>query len=622
MKRKNKSKHKVNRPAPPVFKKIFINIALPVMCVFIIIGIGIIVNFYMYKQKEAEDEHTLLTQTLNIRIDNINQTYLDEAEEAGSDKELDEIYDKYMRSLIYNIGVFVHDFDTAAVIAEKNSSGKWEIICDSAKSMLMIVKDIKNERLCVYSYALEDNNRLMEFIKHYEGMDDYELRVRDIYLKEENGVKALVPGIIEVYKSKTDWHEDVIEYESVGKNESSEKEEGEVLNEYIKLVDTFDASPKNTSGYEHIKMDGINWRMVGSMVGGSEFGSNALKSLRKNYSTKLEENSYETEDGTVSYMPVEEQMTEGGELYILSSDSVELYERIDNVRTVENDITTPDGIIPLKNALLNMPSKKVYIMVETNLNIMKKYSKHILLAWLLWLFIPFVVCIIVANSYFQKSKARWEIENYRRITTNAMAHDLKSPLMILSGYAENLKENIRSDKREHYADAIIENVDYMNRLVMDILHLANTQDSEMALHKEKVSLAALAEEIRALYEAAMEKKNITMDIDGDVTLMIDRSLFSRALSNIFINAIKYSPENAHITVDIEEKCMSVQNTGVSLPAEFCRKAFDAFVKNDFARSNEQGGGVGLSIVKGILDAHQMSCEMVSGENAVTVVIYF
>ena len=92
----------------------------------------------------------------------------------------------------------------------------------------------------------------------------------------------------------------------------------------------------------------------------------------------------------------------------------------------------------------------------------------------------------------------------------------------------------------------------------------------------------------------------------------------RAFDNLFSNAVNYTPEGNEIRVVLTADRLTMTNTGVSMSKEMCRKAFEPFVKEDKARNNQRGSGLGLSIAKQIFDAHGMSCGIRSDEHSVSV----
>jgi two-component system sensor histidine kinase VanS len=129
-------------------------------------------------------------------------------------------------------------------------------------------------------------------------------------------------------------------------------------------------------------------------------------------------------------------------------------------------------------------------------------------------------------------------------------------------------------------------------------------------------------------EPLAKDKNIVIhqQLSEDVTLTVDKELWHKALSNVIGNAVRHSPqgEQVFITLRTEDgnKTLSVTNTGVSIPQEDIPHLFTPFYRADRSRNRSTGGsGLGLYIVKTILDLHDMTCSMTNTEQGVAFYIY-
>ena len=121
----------------------------------------------------------------------------------------------------------------------------------------------------------------------------------------------------------------------------------------------------------------------------------------------------------------------------------------------------------------------------------------VVIIWAVGLFIGIALSVIISLIAYNKYCAQYEIDEYRRNMTSALAHDLKTPLTAIMGYSENLKNNVHSEKRDYYADAVIENVRYMNEIITGTLELAKIEKQDTKLNKTDVDMAALANELIA-----------------------------------------------------------------------------------------------------------------------------
>jgi hypothetical protein len=130
---------------------------------------------------------------------------------------------------------------------------------------------------------------------------------------------------------------------------------------------------------------------------------------------------------------------------------------------------------------------------------------------------PFILLLLfsllIAKIRHMRYCKEYELNAYRRNLTASLAHDLKSPLMAISGYAENLRDNVHTEKRAAYADSILQNTQYMDRLIADVLDLAKLEQGTV-LQKRSCDLAALANETAAQFRAQTEERHLTVTVSG------------------------------------------------------------------------------------------------------------
>ena len=214
-----------------------------------------------------------------------------------------------------------------------------------------------------------------------------------------------------------------------------------------------------------------------------------------------------------------------------------------------------------------------------------------------------LICFISAKISYAGLKAQYDIADYRKTLMNTMAHDLKSPLMSISGYAENLKESVHSEKREHYASAIMDNVDHMNRIISDILSLSKTEDGNVVLNKTELNVEDSISECLKKYELQMSERKLQTVINGSLTLRADKTLFTEALDNLIGNAVKYANSDSVITFTLNKKSIAITNQ-CSAEINDVNELLKPFVTGNENRSNKGGSGLGLAIAKNIMDLHK------------------
>ena len=223
------------------------------------------------------------------------------------------------------------------------------------------------------------------------------------------------------------------------------------------------------------------------------------------------------------------------------------------------------------------------------------------------LFIVVLMCFLSLKlkGIFDKQAL---LECNRRDLTNAIAHELKTPLGIIRNYSEGLKERINEDKRDDYLDVIIRETEHMDGMVLDMLGLS-ALDAGLALNLQPHSLPRLAEDTLARYRDMIAAKGVTATVQatGDCTIMCDKKQMEQVMSNFLSNAVRHVPQGGDIRIAITRALgkvtFSIQNNGAPIPPDKLPEIWTAYYKADAARSNPRGTGLGLSIVKGILQAH-------------------
>ena len=218
--------------------------------------------------------------------------------------------------------------------------------------------------------------------------------------------------------------------------------------------------------------------------------------------------------------------------------------------------------------------------------------------------IGFIICFMIWNTV----RAQIIQEQKRLDFTNALAHDIKTPLFVISGYAYSLKENIDSDDRESYLDKIISQTEQINGLVHKMLNLSKLDSAGMTLNRSEFDAVALMTEILDDFKKLSDARTIAFSHDGECVVSADRELIRAALQNLIENAVKYSPPGSEILVDMSDKSLSISNPSEPLSKAELKKIWQPYYRADKSRQ-QKGNGLGLSIVRSILDLHGMKYEM-------------
>ena len=232
-----------------------------------------------------------------------------------------------------------------------------------------------------------------------------------------------------------------------------------------------------------------------------------------------------------------------------------------------------------------------------------------IMAIILSLFIALLWSVISYLIYRRK----YDMEAYRRNLTGALAHDLKSPLMAISGYSENLINNVQPDKKDHYYQAIYDNTQYMDRIIVNVLELSKLENGSKA-KCENVSLTELISELISDMKDQVEQHDLKVTVTGSCIVKADQQMMTQALRNLLDNAIKYTPDDGCITVTGEKHTLSISNDISEDHIDKPKRFLKAFVKEDTARGNRKGTGLGLSIVQQIASQNRLKLRIISKDH--------
>ena len=262
-------------------------------------------------------------------------------------------------------------------------------------------------------------------------------------------------------------------------------------------------------------------------------------------------------------------------------------------------------------------------IVDCHYNMMKSMTGHLLIwTWLGVVFGSALISLLIAYVMYRSYRSAYDMEQYRRTTSNSMAHDLKSPLAVISLYAENLQSGKNPEKNQYYINGILNEVKAMNEQVASILDMAKAEDINTELHKTTVDIAAIVKTAADVYAETIRNKHVQLDVQGSSQIEADETLMVQAVMNIMDNAVKYVAENGTITVRMSNDSLEISNTSEPLSDEILKKIWSPFVKGDNSRHGHKGTGLGLSIVKTIMDRHGFICEMKNTDDGVEVKVDF
>ena len=206
-------------------------------------------------------------------------------------------------------------------------------------------------------------------------------------------------------------------------------------------------------------------------------------------------------------------------------------------------------------------------------------------------------------------------ENYRREFIGNVSHELKTPLFTVQGYIETLIDGALNDEkiREKYLKRAKKGVERLTYIIKDLDMITKLEVGELHLEKETFDIIDLIENVFESLEMKASKNLISLTFNkkyqNPIWVKADKDRIQQVLSNLIVNSIKYSINKGTTELSIENLIMNkvlirVTDNGEGINNDQISRLFERFYRVDKSGSREQGGsGLGLSIVKHILDAH-------------------
>jgi two-component system, OmpR family, heavy metal sensor histidine kinase CusS len=196
-----------------------------------------------------------------------------------------------------------------------------------------------------------------------------------------------------------------------------------------------------------------------------------------------------------------------------------------------------------------------------------------------------------------------------------IAHELRTPIANIRGEAEVALTRSRSaDEYREVIESMIAESHHLGHIVDNLLFLARTEAAEGHLNRTSFDGRAVVEKIAAFHEPIAEDQKLAIVCKGNAKFFADEMLFSRAASNLVENALRHTPAGGEIEVSIAQRdavsLLVVKDTGSGIAAEHLPRVFDRFYRAESSRSSE-GVGLGLSLVKSIMDLHGGSAQIES-----------
>jgi signal transduction histidine kinase len=217
----------------------------------------------------------------------------------------------------------------------------------------------------------------------------------------------------------------------------------------------------------------------------------------------------------------------------------------------------------------------------------------------------------LAASFNQMSADLAQANQSRRQMTADIAHDLRTPMSVIMGYTESLKDGRLQGSQETY-EILHQEARHLSHLIEDLRFLSLADAGELPLIKRPIPPQALLERVALAHMAQAEEKGVTLQVQERPelpTVELDPERMTQVLGNLVSNALRHTPAGGTISLaaniqDNNHLTITVHDTGTGIPAEDLPHIFERFFRGDRVRQRTGSSGLGLAIARSIVEAHK------------------
>ncbi|GAP15859.1 signal transduction histidine kinase [Longilinea arvoryzae] len=230
----------------------------------------------------------------------------------------------------------------------------------------------------------------------------------------------------------------------------------------------------------------------------------------------------------------------------------------------------------------------------------------------------------LGQAFNQMSSELARSNQLRRQMTADIAHDLRTPLTVIAGYIESMRDGVLAPSHQRL-DVIYAEIERLQRLVEDLRTLSRAEAGELTLSRQKISTARLLQQSAAAFQNQADHHGVKITVEvaeNSPEIWVDETRIMQVLGNLITNALRYTPQGGEVTLkserDANSAVLKISDTGSGIAQEDLPRVFDRFYRGDSARS-EQGGesGLGLAIARAFVQAHggEISVESQTGQGS-------
>ncbi|MHB8855627.1 MAG: sensor histidine kinase [Bellilinea sp.] len=236
----------------------------------------------------------------------------------------------------------------------------------------------------------------------------------------------------------------------------------------------------------------------------------------------------------------------------------------------------------------------------------------------------------LSTAFNQMSREVARVNQQRRQMTADIAHDLRTPLTVISGYVESMRDGVLQPTTQRL-DLIYTEIGRLQHLVTDLRMLSQADAGELALEPVAIDPAAALDHTAEVFQHHASQKGVALRVEVESALpvvRVDEARFMQVMDNLISNALRYTPEGGVITLGARQQKngieFSVSDTGSGIEPDALPLIFDRFQRGDQSRhADGNESGLGLAIVKALVEAHggKVSAESIVGRGT-TIRLWF
>lgn len=258
----------------------------------------------------------------------------------------------------------------------------------------------------------------------------------------------------------------------------------------------------------------------------------------------------------------------------------------------------------------------VKIRYLEKINVLESCINRVGMTFIYTLILLLLVGVVVWYISWNTLKKQLELEKKRRDFTNSMAHDLKTPLFVISGNAENMLLCATNENEKYYARNVVEKVNSVNDMVHDMLELSSLESDKIRVCTEHFNLSELVQSLVENYISMVDLCDIHFECADNVMIDADKTMLERAMQNLIDNALKYTDDKKSVLIKLEHHCFTISNSVPENSKINLKYIWEPYYRSEHT-ARKEGNGIGLTVVKSVFELNDLKYGVRFKNNMIT-----